>query len=222
MYAPSAPGERQDPNEDRGYSDFDVRHTFSAAVSWLLPSPASTWGRRVLGGFAIDAIIRARSATPVNVVSGNDPFGFGLVAVYRPDRVAGEPLYLTGSQYPGGKRINPAAFAVAPDRQGTLERNALRGFGMSQLDLSLRRQISMSARVRLTVAMDAFNVLNTPNFANPVQSLYSGGVANLDLPNFGISTQMLGRGFASTGGGVSPLYQVGGPRSLQLSARVAF
>jgi hypothetical protein len=52
--------------------------------------------------------------------------------------------------------------------------------------------------------------------------LYDGGTANLQLPNFGVATQMLGRGFTSTGGGVSPLYQIGGPRSIQLSARWSF
>jgi hypothetical protein len=220
IYAPQAPAEREDPNRDRGHSDFDARHTFTASVSYLLP-PSDAIAGRLLGGVAFDAIFRARSATPVNVVSGHDPFGFGLTALYRPDRVEGVPLYLTGSEYPGGKAINPGAF-VAVDRQGNLERNSVRGFGVAQLDLSVRRSFALPRTSRLTVAMDAFNVLNHPNFANPGQSLYDGGVANLSLPNFGVATRMLGRGFASTGGGVSPLYQIGGPRSLQLSARWAF
>jgi hypothetical protein len=40
----------------------------------------------------------------------------------------------------------------------------------------------------------------------------------LSDPNFGTSTQMLGRGL----GGLNPLYQIGGPRSLQLSLRLRF
>jgi hypothetical protein len=221
IYAPQAPAEREDPDRDRGHSDFDARHVFTASVSYQLPTPSGSIARPLLGGFALDAIFRARSATPVNVVSGDDPFGFGLTALYRPDRVEGVPLYLTGSEYPGGKAINPDAF-VAVDHQGNLERNSVRGFGVAQLDLSLRRTFALPWSSRLTVAVDAFNVLNHPNFANPGQSLYEGGVANLSLPNFGVSTRMLGQGFASTGGGVSPLYQIGGPRSLQLSARWAF
>jgi hypothetical protein len=70
--------------------------------------------------------------------------------------------------------------------------------------------------------VEAFNVLNHPNFANPINSLYGGGVANINDPNFGVATQMLGRGFANTGGGVSPLYQIGGPRSLQVSLKLSF
>ncbi len=224
LYAPLAPSDRYDPRRDRGPSDFDVRHTLSATVSYNLPSPFSGGvGRAILGGFAVDSIFRARSSTPVNVVAGDDPFGFGLRAVYRPDLVPGAPLYLKGDDIPGGRRINPAAF-VAPEggKQGTLGRNALQGFPLSQLDLSLRRQFKLTERINLQFKADAFNIFNHPNFANPINSLYSGGVANINDPNFGVSTQMLGRGFANTGGGVSPLYQIGGARSLQLSLKLSF
>lgn len=223
FYAPLAPTDLYDPRQDRSVSDFDARHVLSAAVSYQLPSPFKNGvGRVVFSGFALDSIYRARSATPVNVVAGGDPFGFGLRAVYRPDVVAGVPFYLEGNQYPGGRRINPAAFSIPAGRQGNLGRNALRGFPVSQLDASLRRQFNLTERVNMQFKIDAFNILNRPNFANPVSNLYSGGVANLSDPNFGIATQMLGRGFASTGGGVSPLYQIGGPRSLQMSLKLTF
>ena len=224
LYAPLLPGDLYDPRQDRGPSDFDVRHTFSAAVSYDIPSFLKSGpGSAVFGGFAIDGIFRARGATPVNVVAGDDPFGFGLRAVTRPNLVPGKPLYLYGDQYPGGRRINPSAFAAAPDgRQGALGRNALRGFGVSQLDLSLRRQFKLTERVNVQFKVDAFNILNHPNFANPINSLYGGGVANINVKNFGLATQMLGRGFAGSGGGVSPLYQIGGPRSLQLSLKLNF
>jgi hypothetical protein len=41
---------------------------------------------------------------------------------------------------------------------------------------------------------------------------------------FGYSTQVLGRGLGSGGptAGLTPLYQVGGPRSLQLALRIRF
>ena len=223
LYAPLAPAAVYDPRQDRGPSDFDARHVFSAAISYEIPSPFKRGiGRVVFGGFALDSIYRVRSATPVNVVTGGDPFGFGLVAVYRPNFVPGVPFYLEGDQYPGGRRINPAAFTDPIDRQGNLGRNALRGFPVSQLDMSLRRQFKLTERVNLQAKIDAFNILNHPNFANPVSNVYSGFSANLNDPNFGIATQMLGRGFASTNNGVSPLYQLGGPRSLQLSLKLNF
>lgn len=223
LYAPLAPAAVYDPRQDRGPSDFDARHVFSVAVSYQIPSPFKNGiGRAVFGGFALDSIYRARTATPVNVVTGGDPLGFGLEEVYRPDVVPGVPFYLEGNQYPGGRRINPAAFNDPINRQGNLGRNALRGFPVSQLDMSLRRQFNLTERINLQLKIDGFNIFNHPNFANPVSNVYSGFTANLTDPNFGIATQMLGRGFASTNNGVSPLYQIGGPRSLQLSFKLNF
>jgi hypothetical protein len=58
--------------------------------------------------------------------------------------------------------------------------------------------------------VNAFNALNHPNFGSIDQQLSS--------PTFGEARAMLGR----TRGGVNPSYQLGGPRTLELSLRVAF
>jgi len=210
-----APQARLNPNQDRGPSSFDVRHAFNAAVSYDIPSPfTSGFGRAVFGGFGVDTIIRARSATPVNVLTGRDPFGLGFTTVARPDLVPGAPLYINDSAIPGGRRFNPAAFdgatPLAAGRQGTLGRNVLRGFPAKQLDLSLRRQFKLTERMNIQFRADAFNLFNHPNFANPTGILTSA--------TFGRSTQMLGTAL----GGLSPLYQIGGPRSLQLALKLQF
>jgi hypothetical protein len=61
-----------------------------------------------------------------------------------------------------------------------------------------------------------FNVLNHPNFADPSGSLFS--------LEFGYSTHMLSRdlGRGGVNGGLNPLYQVGGSRSIQLALRMVF
>ncbi|MGH9969752.1 MAG: hypothetical protein ACREBG_18435, partial [Pyrinomonadaceae bacterium] len=61
-----------------------------------------------------------------------------------------------------------------------------------------------------------FNLFNHPNFGDPVGDLNSGF--------FGHSTSMLGRSLGSGGsnGGLSPLYQLGGPRSIQLALKMQF
>jgi hypothetical protein len=143
-------------------------------------------------------------------VTGTDPLGLGLRNIARPDRVAGVPLYLEDRSLPGGRRINRAAFIAPDNRQGTLGRNALRGFAVFQWDVALRRQFRLGERVNLQVRADAFNLLNRANFADPVN--------NLRNSNFGVSTQMLGRGL----GGLNPVYQIGGPRSLQFALRLSF
>lgn len=198
-----APAVRYDPRIDRGRSSFDVRHSVTAALGWELPAPPGGLARRLLGGFSLDATLLARSATPVLVLTGRDPLGLGLTNVSRPDYVPGQPLYLNGSGYPGGRRFNPAAFdAAAPlaaGRQGTLGRNVLSGFPLRQADASLRRRFRLGERAWADLRADAFNITNTPNFANPV------GV--LTNRNFGLATQV----FATAGvGGLNPLFQAGG------------
>jgi hypothetical protein len=127
------------------------------------------------------------------------------------------PLYINDSSSPGGKLLNKAAFLVPIDlRQGTLERNALRGFGVSQLDFALRREFHITEAVRLQLRAEAFNIFNRPTFADPISSLTSG--------LFGRSTQMLGQSLGTGGitGGLNPLYQIGGPRSLQFALKLQF
>ncbi|MBK8314016.1 MAG: hypothetical protein IPL01_08315 [Acidobacteria bacterium] len=210
-----SPTGRFNPLQDRGPSSFDVRHAFNAAVSYAIPSPFDAGvGRAIFGGFGLDAIVRARSATPVNVLSGRDPFGLGFTTVARPDLVALQPLYLNDASFAGGKRFNLAAFdsatPLAQGRQGTFGRNVLRGFGASQLDIALRRQFRLTEQINLQFRADAFNLFNQANFANPTGILSSG--------NFGRATQILASGL----GGLSPLFQIGGPRSLQLALKLQF
>jgi hypothetical protein len=63
-----------------------------------------------------------------------------------------------------------------------------------------------------------FNILNHPNFAPPIQDISN-------TSQFGLSTQTLGEYLAggSVGnGGFSPLYQIGGPRSIQFALKLMF
>jgi hypothetical protein len=68
--------------------------------------------------------------------------------------------------------------------QGDLGRNALCGFGATQVDLTLRRQFKIRERLALQARADLFNIFNHPNFRSPINYLSS--------PQFGQSTQMLG------------------------------
>jgi hypothetical protein len=64
-----------------------------------------------------------------------------------------------------------------------------------------------------------FNVLNHPNFGPPC------GTFGPSACTFGLSTQMLGQSLNSGnlgGGAFSPLYQLGGPRSIQFALKLTF
>jgi hypothetical protein len=210
-----APTARLAPEQDRGPSSFDMRHGFTAAGSYSVPfRGANAMARALLSGFAVDGTVRAMSARPVNLLTGRDPFGLGFTTVARPDLVSGRPLYLDDANAPGGRRFNPEAFdsatPLAAGRQGTFGRNVMRGFGASQLDVSVRRQFRLSERVNLQARVDAYNVLNHPSFDNPVGLTRDA--------NFGRSIQTLASGL----GGLSALYQVGGPRSMQVALKLVF
>jgi Ca-activated chloride channel family protein len=214
---------------ERGPSDFDVRHTLSGFVTYKLHAPFDGGALHTLSrNWTLDAVFNARSAKPLNVVYGF-PVAYGF-AFLRPDLSGGVPIYFADKTAPGGRRLNPAAFILpGAFRQGTLGRNALRGFPFYQLDLSLHRQFKFNDRVNLQLRAEAFNLLNHPNFDDPVATLASLGAApagstafRLD-PYFGRSLSARG-GNAWTGeaGGNGPLYSAGGPRTIQLSLKLTF
>src|SRR5258708_11180866 len=119
-------------------------------MTYDLPMPA---GQRALhkafGGWSVDSFVLARSAPPVDLVSGV-VFAAGVALNPRPNVVPGVPLVLFGSQYPGGKIFNKAAFTVAPPgQQGDFGRNVLRGFGAWQADVALQHQFRLTDRLGL-------------------------------------------------------------------------
>jgi hypothetical protein len=212
-----APSFIANPNIDRGNSDFDIRHAFTAGVTYNLPSPQSNKIAHVaLGGWSVDSFIFARTAPPVNVTAGYS-FADGAAFEFRPNVVPGMPLELFGSQYPGGKIFNSAAFTAPPQgQQGDFGRNALRGFGAFQADFAIQRQFPLTERVALRFRGEFFNLFNRPNFGPPISDLTSS--------QFGYSTQTLANSLGSGGpnGGLNPLYQIGGPRSIQLALKLVF
>ena len=137
----------------------------------------------------------------------------------RPNVVPGVPFYLYPSGAPGGKILNPAAFSDPGAAQGNLGRNALRGFAATQWDITLRRQFRFTERFSLQARGDFFNILNNPNFGNPINYLNAPGTTP-----FGYATQMLNNylGGGGQSGGLNPLYQIGGPRSIQLAVKLQF
>ncbi len=221
------------PNVDRGDSDFDARQSATAALSYDIPAQFSKGiARRVFESWSLDSFLTVRSSLPVDITATTALFN-GSAYASRPDLVAGEQLYLSGAacasafqlsgaleagqQCPGGRGLNPAAFAVPPaGRQGTLRRNVLRGFPAWQNDFTIRRQFTLGEKIRLQFRAEFFNIFNHPNFGPPTNTLSS--------PLFGLSTQTLASslGGGAGSGGLNPLYQIGGPRSIQTALKLTF
>src|SRR6267154_1874511 len=213
----NTPAALGNPNIDRSDSDFDIRHSLTAGVTYDLPAPGSQKVvHAMLSDWSVDTFVMARSAPPVDIV-GAQIFVAGVTFYPRPNVNPGVPLVLYGPQYPGGKIFNKAAFTPAlAGQQGNFGRNVLRGFGAWQADLALQRQFHVTERFGLRFRTEFFNIFNHPNFGSPTNTLRSA--------LFGKSTQTLASSLGSGGanGGFNPLYQIGGPRSIQMALRLQF
>jgi hypothetical protein len=222
-------GSFADVNANRGSSDYDVRNGFTGALTYNIPAlQQNAFVRAITGGWATDNVIVAHSGTPIDVQDAT----FTALShensaiMIRPDIVPGQPFYLTGGQFPGGKAINPAAFTDppidpntgVPTRQGNLPRNALRSLGFAQWDFALHRDIAIHEGLKLQMRGELFNIFNHPNFGPFNSQLQQGNVY------FGQSTQMLNQylGGVSGNGGQSPLYTPGSPRSGELALKLVF
>jgi len=218
---------------DYGNADFDIRHSVSGAVVYQVPIPAAHWAKTLFGGWSLNNFLIARTAPPVTPTAST-VFGNSYFFTPRTNIVPGVPLYLYGSGYPGGKILNNSpltaaqiasagcvgtvakgAFCTPPSgTQGNLGRNSVRGYGAWQDDFSIRRQFSIHESAKLLFTAEFFNVLNHPNFGQPTTSLSSG--------LFGQPTSTLATYLQSQFSGFSPLYQIGGPRSVQLALKLIF
>jgi hypothetical protein len=228
---------------NRGSSDFDVRHSVSAGITYEIPiHTRRALANAVLSGWSFQSFVLAHSSPPVDVSDENFfQFNNGFNVDIRPDLVPGEALYLYGQNCrstflalgelsprlscPGGKGFNPAAFTNPPVdpntgnplRQGNLPRNFLRGFSVTQWDFGVHREFPIRESLKCQFRAEMFNLLNHPNFGQPNGGFGSGG--------FGLSSQTLGQSLNVGnlgGGGLDPLYQIGGPRSIQFALKLTF
>jgi hypothetical protein len=171
---------------EHGPSLFDARHRLVVNGSYELPSfhSAARAVRAVLGGWQLNAIATASSGTPFTVYDsanvsqqGTAPEISGFYSS-RPDLIA-DPNQgpHTADQWVSRSaflRLDPVTQAGQVGNEG---RNAVRGPGLSDVDLSLLKTLAATERVRVQFRAECFNVANHANLGLPVNDLAS--------PNFG-------------------------------------
>jgi hypothetical protein len=206
----------------RGNSNFDVRSNFTAALVYDLPSRYNNrLKREILGHWNTDLWVVARTGFPFQQVGPavTDPITGDIH--YSELNYNGANPYVYKAGIPGGKQIDPSIFTVAADSTGigTAPRNFLRGFGELQANLTLQREFTLYERMKLQFRAEAFNIANHPTFG-PVNTTCGATAAGAacNNPLMGQATKTLSVGL----GGLSPLYQQGGPRSLQLALKLKF
>jgi len=215
---PHPPATLLSPSSNRGSADFDRRHVLEVAGSYRVPTPRlPKLLEAACANWQIDIVGIVRSGGPVTITSDRT-LGSGTYTV-RPDVVPGALVWIADSTVPGGRRINPDAFAIPEERQGTLGRNTLRASPLRQVDLSLSRSMRLGDRKTIQIRLDAFNAFNVVNFGPPDGDLGNVGFG-FGQPRTSYA-QRLGAG-SLLFGGLTPLQQVGGPRSIQIGLRFGF
>lgn len=219
---------RVDPRVDRAESSFDRRHVFSMAVTWSLPSVSPDTNKvlnAITRGWSLDGMFQYQTAYPIEIQYRNLQTSNNLGSLLlRPDIVEGQPIWIDNNG-PLGRRLNPAAFSIPTvTRQGNMARNRIRVGALWQPDVALSRTFAFSERIKLRFKAEAFNVVNHPMFASPVTLMGTKNANGSFTANtqFGTFDRMLNRTPAGEGIALSSLYAPGGPRSIQLSARLSF
>jgi hypothetical protein len=213
----------------RASSDFDVHHNFQAALTYDVPDVNSNGlFLALLKHWGVDTRISARSGLPVDILNSSfsvDPSTHRFIN-FHPNLVPRQPIYISSLQscpatasvispipVPGGRLINICAFAPAPtDTEGNVPRNFARSFDAVQVDLAFRREFPIHDRLRLQFRAEAFNLFNHPIFGS-IDSFLPDGPSLFGYANNTLNNQL---------GGLNPLYQAGGARSLQLMLKLMF
>lgn len=176
---------------ERSLSRFDLRHRLAVNYMWDLPvgrnrrfDPHSDVLDAVLGGWQINGITTVRSGAPFTPTLG---FSTANTGSPRPDRIRDGNL-------PRNRRtperfFDVDAFAPAePFNFGNAGKNILFGPGAVNFDVSLFKRIHagfLGERGEVQFRVEAFNVLNTPQFGIPnarVDLPQGGSIRSLSAP----------------------------------------
>ncbi len=172
-----------------GNSSQDERHIFSSSFVYSLPFGK---GQRfagnanhvldlLIGGWQVNDIVQLSTGQPVDIQAGGSSQD---VATNRPDLISPieYPKKLTQwfSTSSFSSAIPDQAATDMPNtrvftRLGTLGRNAVYGPGFRDMDLGIQKNFHILEGKQLELHGDAFNVTNTPSFANP-SNVQSGNV----------------------------------------------
>ncbi len=241
------PQDSNNPQKEYGPSNFNVPNRFVWVAGYALPNMSGGWSR-LRNGWGVDSTATLQSGQPFTLnYNFEDDYSGGGDGFDRPDVVGpivyhkNNPAnYLQLSSFAMPCTEAPGLFSgFAGDcvpgtrHYGDLGRNALVGPTYKQWDLAIYKNTPITERVSLQLRADFFNILNHPNFANPVLPAFiadpaanisqSCGCGFVQGPN----NREVGNGgyqIAATGdvGVGNPFLGGGAPRGIQLAAKFTF
>jgi len=167
-----------DRDAEWGPVPFDVRHNLTAAGISELPfgrtrrwlSTESPWIEGLVGGWSIAAVWRAHTGFPITILAP-DQSGTGARSG-RPDQIgSADGPHNIG---PGQLWFNTSAFVLPKSRTfGNAPVGSVRGPGLNVIDASIAKRIAIAGRSGIDLRVEAFNVVNRPQFNAPDRSLTS-------------------------------------------------
>jgi hypothetical protein len=175
-------------DRNRALASHDIPHNFQFAFVYELPFGATKkWATSgassaILGGWQLNGLFAAYSGRPFTLTASDSSLNMPGNQ-QTPDQIK-ENVETFGKVGDDGTWFDTSAFArVTEVRFGNVGRNTMRGPGVVNLDASLFRTFQITGRADLQFRAEAFNVTNTPHFANPN--------GNVNSANFGrvLSTQ---------------------------------
>jgi len=216
---------------DKGPADFGLRQASVTNVLYEVPDLGPGLVGKALGHWRLGTILTLRSGLPFTVyLSGNQSRSniSGGSSADRPNLVAGRtPANITQGATAGCPGVtagtplggpnlyfDPCAYAVQPfGFLGTASRDFLQGPGTANWDFSLTKEFPVSALGEgghIEFRGEIFNILNHPNFNDPV-----GGRTVFTANGKSSSPVAL-----STAGQITSV--VSSPRQIQLALKLVF
>jgi len=130
-----------------------------------------------LAGWQLNGIVTLQTGTPFSVTAGvNRSLSGG--AGDRADLIGGGAVTTYGGESRGQyiqEYFDVSRFTLpALGTFGTAGRNILTGPGLANVDASAFKIFRATEKKSLELRWEVFNVLNRPNFSNPVASVSSG------------------------------------------------
>jgi hypothetical protein len=170
-----------------GISDLDRAHVLIANWIYELPFLRGSGGvlGRAFGHWEITGVYQYQSGAPFSVRSNDDFAGVGPGSGGQFWNLVGDPATARGDFTTSAAWFNPAAFArPAAGTFGVQPRNFLRQPSTWNLDFGLRKSVPIRGAHRVEFRVEAFNVLNHPNWDAATTNPTSG--------SFGFVTNKVG------------------------------
>jgi hypothetical protein len=248
-FVPNAaqPQDSTNPNAEKGPSNFNIPNRFTWITSFELPTQRGEW-QKLRNGWGMDSAVTVQSGQPFTLnYNGEDDYSGGGDAYDRPD-VVGPIVYdyrhpsnflqLSSFAMPCTNKgtISGAASDCVPGTRhyGNLRRNGLQGPPFKQWDLAIYKTTAITERLKLQLRADFFNILNHPNFSNPLLPAFIADPASninsacgCGFASAPVNGREVGNGayqIVATGdvGIGNPFLGGGGPRGIQLGAKFMF